>query len=64
MSSFAIVYRSVPHHPLDLTKLSIGKKFSNTASTMVEQVQHVQEQVRLKLEKANAKYKAITEKKR
>ena len=38
MSHFTIVYRRVPHHLLDLTKLSIGEKFSNAASTMAEQV--------------------------
>ena len=61
---FAIVYRKIPYHLLDLAKLPIEEKFSSAASVMVEQVIDVQEDVRLKLEKSNAKYKKTTDKKR
>ena len=64
MSPFAIVYRRVPHHPLDLAKLPIGEKFSNAANAMAEQVLDIQEEVQLKLEKSNAKYKVTADKKR
>ena len=37
-SLFAIVYRKVPHHILNLTKLPIEEKFSSAASSMAEQV--------------------------
>ena len=63
MSPFAIVYKKIPHHLLDLAKLLIGEKFSSAASTMTEQVIDIQEEVRLKLEKFNAKYKEVTDKK-
>ena len=63
MSPFAIVYRKVPYHLLDLTKLPIGEMFSSTTSAMSEQILDVQEEVRLKFEKFNAKYKAATDKK-
>ena len=45
MSPFAIVYRKVPHRPLDLAKLPIGEKFGNAVSAMAEQVLDVQEEV-------------------
>jgi len=64
MSAFSIVYKKVPHHLLDLAKLPIREKFSNAASAMAKQIQDVQEEVRLKLEKFNARYKAATDKKR
>jgi len=51
MPLFVIVYKRVTHHLLDLTKLPIGEKFSNTASVMAEQVLDLQEQVQLKLKK-------------
>jgi len=63
MSPFSIVYRKVPHHLLDLAKMSIEYKFSSVASIMAEQVLDVQEEVRLKLEKSNARYKTATDKK-
>jgi len=64
MSPFSIVYRKVPHHLLDLAKLLIGRKFNSATSTMTEQILDVEEEVRLKLEKSNARYKAATDKKR
>jgi len=64
MSPFAIVYRKAPHHPLDLGQLQVGEKFSNAASTLAEQVLGVQEQVRSRLEKSNARHKVTADKKR
>ena len=64
MSSFFIVCRKVPHHLLDLTKLSIGEKFSNVASAMAEQATDVQKEIRTRLEKSNARYKADANKRR
>ena len=64
MSPFCIVYRHVPHHLLDLAKLSTGEKFSNTASAMAEQAIDVQKEVRTRLEKFNARYKAAADKRR
>ena len=63
VSPLAILYRRVPHHSLDLAKLSIGEKFSHAACTMDEQVLDVQEHVQLKLEKSNVKYKVTAYKK-
>ena len=57
MPPFAIIYRNVPHHLLNLAKLPIGEKFSSAASIMAGQVVDVQESVRSKLEKSNTKYK-------
>jgi len=42
MSLFYIVYRKIPHHLLNLAKLSIDEKFSNAASVLVEEVIDVQ----------------------
>ena len=64
MSPFAIVYRNVPYHLLDLSKLPIGEKFSSAASVMIGQVFNAQELVRLKLKKSNLKYKTAANKKR
>ena len=64
MSPFAIIYRNVPHYLLDLAKLPIEERFSNAASVMAKQILDVQESVRLRLEKSNAKYKAAADKKR
>ena len=62
MSHIAIVYRKVPHHLLDSTTLPIREKFSNAVRAMAEQIIDVQESVRLRLEKYNAKYKVIADK--
>jgi len=64
MSHFLIVYRKVPQHLLDLAKLPIVERLSNLDNAIAGQVLDVQESVRLKLEKSNAKYKATTDKKR
>ena len=64
MSPFSIVHRKVPHHLLDLAKLSISEKFSNAASVMAEQAIDVQKEVRAKLEISNARYKAKADKRR
>ena len=64
MSPFFIVYRKVHYHLLDLAKLAIGENFSSVASSLAEQILDVQEEVRLKLEKSNARYKITTDKKR
>jgi len=60
MSPFAIVYKKVHRHLLELAKLPIGEKFSSAASAMTEQILDVQEEIRLKLEKSNVKYKATS----
>ena len=62
MPPFSIVYRKVPHHLLDLTKLPIGEKFSITSSAIAEQTTDVQKEVRTRFEKFNARYKAATNK--
>ena len=64
MTPFSIVYTKVPHHLLHLAKFPIGEKFSSAASAMAEHILDIQEEVRLKLEKSNARYKATADKKR
>ena len=64
MSPFSIIYQKVPHHLLDLAKLPIGEKFSNAASVMTEQAIDIQKEVRTRLEKSNARYKATADKRR
>jgi len=54
----------IPYHLLDLAKLSIGEKLSSADSTIAEQVLHIHELVRLKLEKSNSKYMTPANKKR
>ena len=63
MSHFLIVYRKVPQHLLDLAKLPVGKRFSSVASAMAKQVIDVQESIRSKLKKSDAKYKVAADKK-
>jgi len=57
-------YQKVSHHLLDLAKLPIGEKFSNAVSAMAEQAIDVQKEVRTRLEKFNARYKAGADKSR
>ena len=64
MSPFSIVYRKVHHHFLDIAKLPIGEKFSSAASAMVEQTLYLQKEVRARLEKSNARYKAAADKRK
>ena len=45
-------------------QLPVGQKFSNAANALAEQVLDVQDQVRLRPEKSNARYKATANKKR
>ena len=64
MSPFSIIYRKTPRHLQDLVKLPNNGKFSEAASSMAENAITVQEQVRKKLDKANARFKAQADKKR
>ena len=64
MSPFTIIYRKVPHHLLDLAQLSIGEKFSNATNVMVEKEIDIQIEVRIRLERSNARYKVIANKRR
>ena len=64
MSPFSIVYLKVPHHLLNLAKLSIGGNFSNADSAMAEQAINVQKEIRIRLKKSNTRYKATADKKR
>ena len=64
MSPFSIIYKKTPRHLHDLVKLPTGGKFSEAASSMAENTLAVQEEVRGKLEKANAKFKAQADKRR
>ena len=59
MSPFSIVYRKVLYDLLDLARLSIGEKFSNASTAMAEQAIDVQKEVKKRLEKSNARYKAL-----
>jgi hypothetical protein len=63
-SPFAVVYTSVPRHVVDLVKLPKGRGVSDAAVKMAEEVQTVQEEIKTKLEKTNAKYKAAADKHR
>ena len=56
-SSFSIVYMKCPNHALDLVNLPKVPDLSVTTGDLANQVQEVQEDVKNKLEKANAKYK-------
>jgi len=44
--------------------LPIGEKFCSAASVMAEQIIDVQKEVRTRLEKSNARYKASADKRR
>ncbi|CAL9025025.1 unnamed protein product [Prunus brigantina] len=61
-SPFTIVYTSVPRHVVDLVKLPRAQKTSVAVENMVDQVETVREEVKEKLERTNAKFKAATNK--
>ena len=54
---FSIVYIKCPNHALDLVKLPKVLGLSVAIGDLTKQVQEVQEDVKNKLKKANAKYK-------
>jgi hypothetical protein len=63
-SPFSLVYTSVPNHVVDLVKLPKAHGVSISAQHMAKDVIEVKEEVRDKLEKTNAKYKAAADKHR
>ena len=63
-SPFAIVYCVPPKHALDLVPLSKLPGVSQTAKNMANCIQTMQQEVRQKLEAANAKFKEAVDKKR
>ena len=54
---FSIFYMKIPNHALDLVKLPKVPDLSSLVENLVEQVQSIQENVKLKLQKSNEKYK-------
>ena len=54
----------LPKHTLDLVSLPELSRVSQVAENMVDRIQAMQEEVRQKLEVANAKYKEAVDKKR
>ena len=64
MSPFALVYRAVPKHAVDLIRLPTGHRTSIAAERMANEVQDVQAEVRKKLEETNARYNAAADKHR
>ncbi|CAL8175721.1 unnamed protein product [Prunus armeniaca] len=63
-SPFSIIYTAVPDHVVDLVKLPKGQKTSIAAGKLAEEVVAVRDEVKQKLEQANAKYKAAADKHR
>ncbi|CAL8161514.1 unnamed protein product [Prunus armeniaca] len=63
-SPFSIVYIVVPHHVVDLVKLPKGQRTSVAAGKLAEEVVAIRDEVKQKLEQANAKYKAFANKHR
>ncbi|CAL2228261.1 unnamed protein product [Prunus armeniaca] len=61
-SPFSIVYIVVPNHVVDLVKLPKGQKTSVAGGKLVEEVVAIRDEVKQKLEQANAKYKAVVDK--
>ena len=63
-AQFAVVYTKAPRQALDLIKLPRGYGASVAAKNMAEQWQSMKEEVKQKIERSNAKYKAATDKHR
>ena len=61
---FAIMYTKIPRQAVDLVKLPRGQGVSVVAKHMAENWQTMTEEVRDKIEKSKAKYKAATNKHR
>ncbi|KAF2308864.1 hypothetical protein GH714_022183 [Hevea brasiliensis] len=61
---FSIVYNKVPNHALDLVKLPKVPSLSVVAGYLTEQMQSIQEDVKKRPEKANAKYKEAADRQR
>jgi hypothetical protein len=63
-SPFAVVYTCVPQHVVDLVKLLKSRGISEATIKMAKDIQMVREEIKAKLEKTNAKYKAAANKHR
>ena len=61
---FAIVYTKVPRQAVDLVKLPGGHGISVVPNNMAKNRQSMTAEVREKIEKSNAKYKAVADKHR
>ena len=59
---FEIIYTKIPRQVVDLVKLPRGQGVSVAAKNMAENWQSMTEEVREKIEKSNAKYKAAANK--
>ncbi|KAI5339280.1 hypothetical protein L3X38_018552 [Prunus dulcis] len=57
-SPFSIVYTAIPNHVVDLVKLPRGQQTNVAAKNLAEEVVAVRDEVKQKLEQANAKHKA------
>lgn len=62
VSPFSVVYSYIPRHVVDL--VALPEQPNNSANKMVEDIQKTQEQVKMKIEVSNAKYKAAADKHR
>lgn len=62
ISPFALVYMEVPKHAIDFILLSKEHWASVVAERIARKVQDVQSKVKKKLEKTNAKYKVVVDK--
>ena len=60
--SFSVVYMKVPNQALDLVKLPKVHGLSLSTENLVEQVQSIQENIKLKLQKSNEKHKMAAHK--
>ena len=58
LSPFKIVYGVEPLSALDLTPRSLNEKPSVEASKRVEEIKHLHQQDKLRIEKSNASYQA------